>query len=518
MSTETETKPDKAEDKHEHGPHCDHEHEPGHVHGPECQHDHEHEEKEKVTQTVAITDIGPCRKHIKVTIERKDIDSKFEEKYKDLVGDSQIPGFRPGKAPRKIVVRKFQKDVNDQVKAAVLFASLEQLADEFDVAPLSPPNLDPRRLVIPEQGDFVYEFEVEVRPSFDLPEWKGLKLKRPVKVYSDDDVAKEEKRILSNFGQLVPKEGKVAIGDVITVDMTNTLGDQVIGTLKESSFRVDDTLVFKDGVANDFGKKVVGAKAGDKRTVEIHLTEAAAAEKLRGKTVQAEIEIKDVKEVRLPEMTPEFIETNLRSTSMEQFRERVRVSLERRLEYKQRQSAREQVLTHIAAASSWELPQDLLMRQARKALARREMEMREGGMPENEIAARRRMLERDVLNSTALSLKEHFVLQKLAEAEKIEVDDDEINEEIYAIADQTGESPRKVRAQFEREEMLDTLAAQLIERKALDKILESAVYEDVPLDAESGLASVEEQAVPGEMNDPSAAPPEPEKAEESKES
>src|SRR4029079_6828481 len=133
-----------------------------------------------------------------------------------------------------------------------------------------------------------------------------------------------------------------------------------------------------------FGKKIVGAKAGDKRTIDIQLTDAAAAEKLRGKTVQAEVEIKDVKEVRLPELTEEFIKENLKSNSMEQFRERVQVSLERRLEYRQRQTAREQVLTHIAAASSWELPQDLLMRQARKALARREMEMREGGMNENE--------------------------------------------------------------------------------------------------------------------------------------
>jgi len=136
------------------------------------------------------------------------------------------------------------------------------------------------------------------------------------------------------------------------------------------------------------------------------------------------------------------------------------------------------------------------------------MEMREAGIADEEIVARQRVLERDVLASTALSLKEHFVLQKIAEVEKIEVDDDEINAEIERLADQTGESPRKVRAQLEREEMLETLAAQLIERKSLDLILENAEYEEVPLDKEQGVAAAEAQAVEGEMKDPTAAPPE----------
>lgn len=505
MSTETETKP--ADEVQTDGPNAEHAHEPEHVHGPDCGHDLE-APKEKIDQFVLITDVGPCRKHIKVTIGRPDIDKKFDEKYKELVGESIIPGFRPGKAPRKIVVRKFRKDVHDQVKSQLLFASLEQLAEDHDIAPLSPPNLNPATLLIPENGAFIYEFDVEVRPSFELPEYRGLKLKRPVKVYSDEDVAKEEKRILSNFGQLVPKDGPAENGDFLTVDMTSKLGDEVIGNLKETTLRIDDTVAFKDGVANRFADRVVGAKAGDTRTIEIQLTEAAAAERLRGQNVQAQLEIKEVKSVRLPELTPEFIEDQLKSKSLEQFREKVRVSLEKRLEYRQRQSAREQVLAQITSASSWELPHDLLMRQARKAMGRRIMEMREAGMGEDEINARTRMLERDVLNSTAMSLKEHFVLQKLAETEKIDVDDDEINDEILDIAEQTGESPRKVRAQMEREDMIETLATQLIERKALNLILESAEYEDVPLDGESRVGSVEAQAVPGEMNDATAAPPE----------
>jgi len=466
------------------------------------------EKPEKINQTVDITDSGPCRKHIKVTITRADIDKRFDEKYAELVGDSQVPGFRPGKAPRSIVVRKFKKDVQEQVRAQILLASLEQLADDFDVAPLSPPDLNPSKLEIPEKGDFVYEFEVEVRPQFDLPNYKGLKLKRPTQTFTDADVAKEQNRILSRYGQLIPKpEGQAQIGDFLVVDMTTHYGVEIIGTSKEISIRIEDTVAFRDGVAHKFGEQTVGANPGDKKTVDIAMTDAVAMEKLKGQTVQAVLEVKEVKKLRMPELTPEFL-SNFMVQNEEQLHEQIRVLLERRLEYNQRQSAREQVLNFITSASQWDLPHDLLMRQARKALARRVMEMKEAGLSDEEIQARERLLQRDVLQSTSQSLKEHFVLQKVAEVEKIEVDDDEIRDEIERLADQTGESPRRVRSQMEKEDLLETLAAQLIERKALDLILDSAEYEDTPMTKEGGLSSSQHQAVEGEMKNPTEAPPE----------
>src|SRR5436309_7299122 len=136
----------------------------------------------KLHQTVEIKDVGPCKKHIKVTVDRGDIDQRFDEKFSELVTQERsfVQGFRPGKAPRKLVERFYKQDVQQQVKAEVLMASLEQLAEEQDIAPLAPPDLDPGKIEIPEAGPMVYEFEVEVRPEFKLPDYKGLKLKRPV--------------------------------------------------------------------------------------------------------------------------------------------------------------------------------------------------------------------------------------------------------------------------------------------------------------------------------------------------
>jgi trigger factor len=465
------------------------------------------EEAPKLHQSVEMRDIGPCKKHIKVTVDRADVDRLLNDKYSKLVEDANVPGFRPGKAPRKIIERRFAKDVGDQVKGEVMLQSLEQLAEEQDVAPLSAPNIDPSKIRIPESGPMVYEFEVEVRPQFDLPNYKGLKLRRPVRTFSDADVAEEERRILAPYGQQVPKpEGNAQVGDYLICDITTRDGERVISELKEVKLRIESRLAFKDAVAERFGEQTKGANPGETRQVDITLSDSAADPNLRGKTLKATLQVKDVKSLRLPELTDEFLH-DFGVHSEEQLRERIRVLLERRLEYEQRQSAREQVLQHIAAAGNWELPQDLLARQARRAMNRRVMEMRASGISEDEVRGRMRLLQQDIIRSTALALKEHFVLQKIAEVEKIEVGESDINDEIERIGYQNDESPRRVRARLEKEDLLEALAAEIVERKALDLVLENAEYEEVPMSAKApggAVATVEEQAVPGKMVDVTA--------------
>src|SRR5262249_46065945 len=162
------------------------------------------------------------------------------------------------------------------------------------------------------------------------------------------------------------------------------------------------------------------------------------------------------KTLRLPELTHEFLH-EFGVHTPEQLRERIRVLLQRRLEYHQRQSARQQVLEQIASASQWDLPQDLLMRQARRALGRPVTERRARGMWEEETRGRQRLVEQDVLRNTEMALKEHFVLQKIAEVEKIDVDEDEVRDEIERIADQNNESPRRLRARLEKDDLLEAL-------------------------------------------------------------
>jgi trigger factor len=468
----------------------------------------------KLKQEVEIKEVGPCKKHVKVTVDREQIDERFDEKYTELVQSDQpqVRGFRPGKAPRKLIERQYHDSVSEEVKTQVLMASLEQLAEEQAISPLSPPELDPYAIAIPKEGPFIYEFDIEVRPEFELPDYKGLSLKRPTHTFTPPEIDSEKQRLLEPYGQLVPKEPPVvALNDYATVDLTISFNGREINRLEEKRIKIEPQLALSDGVATDFGAKMTGAKPGDVRDVEIELSQELGAEQLRGRKVQAKLHVKDVKTVRPPELTRELLEDVFAVSTPDALTEFVQTVLERRLEYTQRQVARQQVLEKLAASANWELPQDLLRRQARKTLQRRYMEMKNAGMSDEQIKGRRRLLEQDVLKSTAAALKEHFVLQKIAETEKIEIEDDDLDREIERIADQNGESFRKVKARMEKEDLMEALATDLLERKALDLVLSSATYEDYEWKAdEQGreVATVEAGAVPEDQAKGPETPPE----------
>lgn len=441
------------------------------------------EEAVKLKQEVVITDAGPCKKHVKVTVDRSAINTRMDEKFSDMMVKNpvQVPGFRTGKAPRKIVVKKFFKEISAEVKNEILMASLEQLAEEQALSPLSPPELDPSKVLIPEAADepMVYEFNIEVRPEFDLPDYKGLKIRRPIHTFTPDDIARETKRILEPYGTLAPKEGDgvtVAMDDLVTTTLVIKDGETEMNKVNEVRLKVEKRLALEDGVAEDFGKNLVGAKVGDTRTVDITLSQGVNPT-LRGKVVTAHFTILDIKTMRLPELTTDLL-AQFDVRNADQFEEVVSTRLERFLAYQQRQTARTQVLQSLAGSTKWELPQDLLQRQARKTLQRRVMEMRGAGMTEEQIVSRERSLTQDALRSTAAALQEHFVLQKIADLEKLEIEEADIDAEIDAIADRMGENPRKVRGRMEREDMMESLATELLERKALDMVLETAVYDD----------------------------------------
>ncbi len=460
----------------------------------------------KLPQSVEINEVGPCKKHVKVTVDRAAIDTRFDEKISELVmsDTSNVNGFRPGKAPRKMIEKRFKKDIYADLKTELLMASLEQLAEEQAISPLSPPELDPKTIVVPETGPFVYEFDIEVRPEFDIPPYKGLKIRRPTHTFTDEDVAKEMKQFLEPYGQVVPKDGPVALDDIITTDLVISKDGKELNTVKEIRIKVEKTLALADGVATDFGKQLTGAKVGDERTVDIALSADLNNPALRGQNVQAKFKVQDIKTVQQTELTPAILH-QFGVRSKEQFEELMGVRLERKLDYAQRQTARTQILQALAANADWKLPQDLLQRQARKTLQRKVMEMRNAGMTDEQINARSRILQNDAIASTQSALKEHFVLQKIAEMEKLEIEDSDIDAEIDEIADRSDESPRKVRARMEKDDLIEALATELLERKALDLVLKEATYDDYemnPGDDADGASSTEASAVVDDEKQP----------------
>src|SRR5690606_12958549 len=134
------------------------------------------EPKQKLKLDVKIDKPGACQRHITVTISREDIDRYINEAIDNLVPKAEVRGFRIGKAPRKLVENHFRQQVREQVKGSLLLDSLQQVSEEYEFSAISEPDFRYQAVELPDEGPLTFEFDLEVRPEFDLPEWRGLEI------------------------------------------------------------------------------------------------------------------------------------------------------------------------------------------------------------------------------------------------------------------------------------------------------------------------------------------------------
>ncbi len=437
-------------------------------------------EDDRLNLEVNVESPSACERHVTVTVAREDIDRYLDNAYNDLMPTANVPGFRIGRAPRKLVESQFKKDVGEQIKGSLLMDSLGQISDEQDFTAIGEPDVNVDSLEIPQEGPMTFEFNIEVRPDFEMPQWKGLKLKRAVRDFTDEDVDQQLEKMLTRFGQLVPHEGPAAVGDYLTVNMVSSLDDKQLASAQELVMRIRPTLSFPDGQLEGFDKLIDGAKADDKRSAKVELTDDAPNEEVRGKTVDIEFEVLEVKKLKLPELTEDFLKEMGDFETEEKLREAIQANLQRQLEYEQQQQIRGQITASLTEAADWELPQGLLKRQSARELERSVMELRRAGFSEEEIRARENLLQQNSAASTEKGLKEHFILERIAEEANIEAEEGDFQKEIFLIAAQSGESPRRVRAQIEKRGMMDVLQNQIIERKVLELVQGEAKFKDEP--------------------------------------
>ncbi|MDP6467049.1 MAG: trigger factor [Pirellulaceae bacterium] len=442
------------------------------------------DEKPKLSLDVKVEEPSACQRHVTVTISPPDIDRYFRDAFDKFQPNAEVPGFRPGRAPRKLVESRFRDQVSDQVKGSLLMDSVTQVSEEQDFAAISEPNFDFEAIEMPEDGPLTFEFDIEVRPEFDVPDWKGIDLERPVHEYGDEEVDDHLKKLLGRYGQTVTKDGPIQAADTVTLQITTKHNGNVILEVENETVSIKPTLSFNDANIEGFDKLILGGSVGEKKTVEVTISADAENEALRGEKVEAEFEVKAIKRVELPELTPGFLDRIGGFEDEADLRGAVRGELERQHEYHQQQRIRQQITAFLIKDAKWELPPDLLKRQGRRELERAVLELRSAGFPDDSIRAYQNQLRQNSQDSTARALKEHFILERIAEDHEFDVEPEDFDAEVIRIAQQSQESPRRVRARLEKQGQMDALRNQIIERKVIDLITSEANFEDVPFKPE----------------------------------
>jgi trigger factor len=325
-----------------------------------------------------------------------------------------------------------------------------------------------------------------------------LKLEKPTRSFTSKDVDRHLEKLVRGQARLVPYNGPAELEDFVVVNMTFRHQGKVVSECQEQTIRVAPLLSFPDGNLEGFGKLISGARAGDDRTATITVSHDAANEEICGQDVNVEIEVLEVKRRELPELDPGLLRRLGHFESEGELRDAIVDELDRRLGYHQQRHIRQQITALLTESASWELPPELLRRQARRELDRAVLELRSSGFGDEEIRAHENELRQNSLASTERALKEHFILERIAEDQDITDEPADYDLEIQMIAAQSGENPRRVRARLEKEDMMDTLRNQIVERKVVGLIESEAEFNEVPYKPEETETEAVEHFIAGE--------------------
>ncbi len=434
---------------------------------------------------VKVEDIAPATKKVTVEIPEKRIAEKLEENFNEVRSKAALPGFRPGRAPQKLVEKRFGTDIRNDVQRQLLAESYQQAIEKNNLDVVGEPEFDnPESIKLPESGGLTYSFQVEIRPSFEMPDLNGIPVKRPKVEVTESHIEQAMQNLREQQGTLVPVEDRgVEARDYVTADVSIKLDGNEIGSQKDATFIVRAGQI--GGIfVEDLEKQLAGAKAGESKSITVRAPEDHAREDIRGKEVQIDITVKSIKKLELAEINEEFLES-LGFSDEQELREALKEQMDIRVKNDVQQAMRDQVVKYLMDNITMELPAKLSERQTQRIIQRRTSDLLMRGMPAEEIQANIEKIKAGADAQAANELKSFFILEKIAEQLDIDVSEGELNQQVAMAAMQFGERPEKLKQQLAKDGTLQNMYLRLRENKAIDKILENAKIEEVAVDEKS---------------------------------
>jgi trigger factor len=439
-------------------------------------------EKPELSLDVKVDVVSACERQVFVNIPQSEVERYRRDCFDEIAPKAELPGFRIGKAPRKLIESRFKQQVSEQVKSSLIVDSLQKVTEGEYFSAIGEPDLNYDSVDLPEDGDFVYQFKIEVRPEFETPKWEGLSLERPVCEVTDRHVEEHLSRTLTRFIQGEPIDGECRSGDTVILNASFRWNDREISSFEEEKVVVRPKLSFGDAVIGGFDELIAGKKEGDQFSTTVTLSESAANEELSGKEVQADFEIVEIRRIEVDELSDSALHS-LGFDESKELREFVRSELTQQFKYHQHQALRKQIVQQLTVGADWEMPESLIRSQTNRELQRMVLELQRSGFSQEQIQQYVNVSRMNARQSTIAALREHFILEKISEEMKLEPSPEDYDREVELIAEQSNSTVRRVRARLEKTGQMDALRNQIVERMAIEKIVEAAQIKDVQDDS-----------------------------------
>lgn len=431
---------------------------------------------------VSVENLGPCKKLLRVEVSVEKVTKAFDEVTSQFTRQAQLPGFRPGKAPRHLVAKNFESRIQEDTRRRLFEESYREAAQEQKLRILS--TLDVEEQSFGRGQPFGYTVTLEHAPEFELPAYKGLTAKREVAAVTDADV----ERALTTLREQQVKYNEVTrpaqSGDVVVVHYTGTCEGKPLTdfnpTARGLTEKRDTWMLIAEGFfIPGFTEQLVGASSGDRRTVKVTFPAEFVIPEVVGKEGVYEVEVTSVREKILPELNDEFAKS-LGAPDLEQLRLGVSRDLQNELNFRAKRAVRDQLLRQLLEPLTFDLPESVLSTETRNLVYNIVNENQQRGISKELIEEKKNEIFQSAQNSARDRVKAAFVLNRIAEIEKIGVDRQEIAQRITLLAQQNQMAPDKMVKVLQERNAFPEIQQDILTGKVLDWLELNAKVEEVP--------------------------------------
>jgi len=388
------------------------------------------------------------------------------QKYQKL---ARIPGFRRGHVPASVIRQRFSEDLKSDVVEALVPRYFRKEADRQGLIPVSQPQVTDLHLKDNEPLRFKASFEV--MPEIKVDGYKELRAEKPEITVTDEEVEQSLNGVREQHATFTAVEGRpLADGDYAQVSLDGKPKDGPTDG-QDKPVHMDEVLVEIAGknTMPEFTENLRGASAGDERVFEVTYAQDAQEQRLAGKAFTYTVKVQSIKQKSLPELDDQFATQLGEFKTLDEVRQRIRESMEAERKHTAEHEAKDKLVAELVKRSEFEVPEALVDRQIDVRLERGLRALAAQGMKAEDIKKmdlnRLRVGQRE---QALQEVKASLVLDKIAEEEKIEVSDAEIDREIEALATQSKQTPEAIRARLTRDGALDRIRNRIRSEKTLD--------------------------------------------------
>jgi trigger factor len=437
---------------------------------------------ERLIVNVTVENLGPCKKLLRVDIELERVEAVFAEITASFQHEARLPGFRPGKAPKDMIAKRFEKDIEAEAKKKLIQEGFQKAVEEHKFNIVGRPDVEEIQFARGQAMQFA--INVEIAPEFELPEYKGLPALRENSRITPEQVEGALRALADQKTDYRTVDRELQTGDVAVINYTGTCDGKPItetaptarGLTEKKNFWVT---VGADSFIAGFGQQLAGMKAGDKRTITVDFPADFVVPQLAHKKGVYEVELVEAKEKLAPAINEAFAQS-CGAASLEKLREGVRADLQNEVNTRQSRSIRNQVIQTLLDKIQVPLPDSLVEEETRGIVYNIVHDNTERGTPKEVIDAQTEQIYATAKGTAQQRVKAFFVFQAVAEKEGVRVEQADLLHRVTDLATQHKVPADKLYKDMHKDGRLDDIVRQILAEKVIDLLVQFARIEDAP--------------------------------------